>query len=140
MTAALNLAAEAGADGVPWLGPVITVVTLLVGSGGFVAWRRLSHDKRIGVAQQELAEDDALTERWKAIIETQTRVLLEPVTAELAALRVRFTALEGQLSESRRKYWSAIVHIRALNDWINKHLPDSVEQAPPPPATLAEDI
>lgn len=141
------LAATAAEAEMPWLTPLIAISTLLLGSGGIVAWRRLTHDKRVGVAQQETAEDDALSNRWKAIIETQTRVLLEPMQAELATakddlvqMKIDMALMRTELDVRTRKYWGAISHIRTLNTWIARHLPDSIEQVPPTPAILAEDI
>ncbi|QGJ88900.1 hypothetical protein PBI_TEAMOCIL_46 [Microbacterium phage Teamocil] len=135
------IAAETSESSMPWLTPLIAIGTLLLGSGGVVAWRRLTHDKRIGVAQQETAEDDALSNRWKAIIETQTKVLLEPMQAQIASLTREVGEVKVELEASRRKYWSAITHIRTLYNWIARHLPEDIEStAPPPPAVLAEDI
>lgn len=136
----LVVAAEASDPSMPWLTPLIALGTLLLGSGGVVAWRRLTHDKRIGVAQQETAEDDALSNRWKSIIETQTKVLLEPMQEQIGELKSEVAGLKTEVAESRRKYWGAIGYIRSLQTWITRHLPDSIEQVPPPPAILAEDI
>lgn len=144
MLAMLLLAADTGAvaESPQWLGPLITVVTLLFGAGGIVAWRRLTHDKKMGVAQQEVAEDDALANRWKAIIEAQTKSLLEPMTTRLADVEAKVKALEGELEASRRKYWSAVSYIRILLTWIARHMPDNIENTsiPTPPANVTEDI
>ncbi|QDH93285.1 hypothetical protein QC999_gp65 [Microbacterium phage Cressida] len=132
---------EAGGDpSMPWLTPLITVVSLLLGGGGLAALFRLRHDKRLGVAQQETAEDDALSNRWKAIIEQQTVSLLTPMATRLQTLETTVTRLETELTDSRKKYWSAIGYIRSLNTWIARHLPERMEQVPPPPNVLAEDI
>ncbi|QGJ92709.1 hypothetical protein QDA04_gp39 [Microbacterium phage Megan] len=139
----LTLAADvAGGGDMPWLQPLILIGTLLLGSGGVVAWRRLTHDKKIGVAQQETAEDDALSNRWKAIIEAQTKVLLEPMTARIGTLEGKVSTLEADLEASRRKYWSAVTYIRSLLTWIARHMPADIEttSVPQAPATLAEDI
>lgn len=125
---------------IPWLTPTIAILTLVLGGGGVAALLKVRHDKRMGVAQQETAEDDALSNRWKNIIEAQTVSLLTPMSTRLATLEVTVTRLEGELSESRKKYWGAIGYIRTLNNWIARHLPESIEQVPPPPAVLAEDI
>lgn len=136
------IAADAAGDSIPWLGPVITLLMGLAGGGGIVAWFRLRHDKRIGVAQQEVAEDDALAKRWQAIIETQTKVLLEPMKQELADVKAEVREVKGELETSRKKYWSAVTHIRTLYNWIARHMPDGLDhtQVPAPPAALAEDI
>lgn len=143
MTAIILLASEELPDpSMPWLTPLITVATLLLGSGGVVAWRRLTHDRRIGVAQQETAEDDALSNRWKLIIEAQTKSLLEPLQTRLRDVEAKVGDLETELAASRKKYWSAVAYIRTLYNWIARHLPEDIEQTqvPAPPATLAEDI
>ena len=141
---ALTLAAsDGGADpSMPWLTPLIAISTLLLGSGGVVAWRRLTYDKRIGVAQQETAEDDALSNRWKAIIEAQTKSLLEPLQTRLRDVEAKVGDLETELAASRKKYWSSVAYIRTLYNWIARHLPEDIEQTqvPAPPAILAEDI
>jgi hypothetical protein len=138
----IALAANSGPDtGIPWLAPTIAILTIMLGSGGFVAWRRLAHDKKIGVAQQEAAEDDALSNRWAAIIEAQTQSLLEPMARRLNTLEEKVRNLETELEASRRKYWSAIAYIRQLLMWIGRHLPDAGEtQVPQAPAAVVEDI
>lgn len=138
----LALATTSSAGGIPWLTPTIAVLTLLLGGGGIAALLKVRHDKRMGVAQQETAEDDALSNRWKAIIEAQTASLLEPMARRLVSLEESVGRLENELALSRRKYWSAISHIRTLYNWIARHLPEDVSQTqvPEPPATLAEDI
>jgi hypothetical protein len=131
-----------GDSSIPWLSPAITIFTLLAGTGGFVAWRRLAHDKKMGVAQQEVAEDDALAKRWQAIIEAQTKALLEPMTLRLKDVEDKVKLLEGELEASRRKYWSAVSYIRILLTWIARHMPDNIEATsiPTPPANVTEDI
>lgn len=125
-----------------WLVPTLAIVSLLVGSGGIGALWKIRHDRRAGVAQQELAEDDSVAIRWRAIIETQTKSLLEPMQKRLAEVEEEVRSVKVELADSRRKYWSAISHIRTLYTWISRHLPPDVEttQIPEPPATLAEDI
>lgn len=138
----VQAATEVPPDTYPWLTPAIAILTILLSSGGIVAWRRLNHDKKLGIAQQEQVEDDALSNRWKAIIEAQTTSLLAPLQNRLSIMEQRVTSLEAELALSRRKYWSAISHIRTLYNWIARHMPDDIEQTqvPAPPVTLAEDI
>ena len=130
------------AEAWPWLTPVIAIGTLLLGGGGVAALIKARSDSRQGVAQQETAEDDALSNRWKAIIEVQTKSLLEPLQTRLHEVEGTVARLEKDLQESRRKYWSAISHIRTLYTWIARHMPDDIEhtQIPNPPAVLAEDV
>lgn len=124
----------------PWLPVLIALVTGLLGSGGVAAWFKIRQDKRLGIAAQEVVEDDALANRWKAIIETQTKALLEPMSKRLSDLESEVAHLKVELEQSRRKYWSAIAYIRTLYNWIARHLPEEQTQVPAPPANLAEDI
>jgi hypothetical protein len=82
---------------------ITTLVTTLLGAGGIVAWRRLSHDKKIGVAAQETAEEDAEATRWRSIIETQTKSLLEPMQKQLTEHAAKIQLLEQELAVSKRK-------------------------------------
>lgn len=143
MTLALALAADGGTpDSIPWLAPTITVLTLLLGGGGIGALLKVRHDKRVGIAQQEVAEDDALSNRWRAIIEAQTVSLLKPMQERIGTLETKVGSLEADLEASRKKYWSAVTYIRQLLTWITRHLPPDIEstQVPQAPATLVEDI
>jgi hypothetical protein len=125
---------------------VISIVTTLItgglGAGGFVAWRRLNHDKKIGVAAQEVVEEDSEAARWRSIIETQTNSLLEPMRRQLAEHATKIQQLEQELATSKRKYWLAIAYIRQLLAWLNRHLPDDMEDTvvPEAHALLADDI
>jgi len=131
-----------GEPSMPWLVPLITIATLLLGGGGIAAYYKVRVDKQLGVAQQESVEDDALSSRWRSIIETQTKVLLEPMKVELAEVKAEVKELRQENEATKRKYWSAISYIRNLLMWIGRHLPDDLEitQVPPPPVSLAEDI
>jgi len=140
MMALLAEQAASAEPSMPWLMPLIAIGTLILGGGGVAAYYKVRVDKQLGVAQQESVEDDALSNRWKAIIETQTKVLLEPMVKQIGDLQVEVAEVKVELASSRRKYWGAIGYIRTLHTWLNRHLPDSVEQVPPPPAILAEDI
>ena len=137
------LAASSGGDaGIPWLAPAIALLTIALGGGGIAALLRLRHDKRMGVAQQEVAEDDALSKRWQTIIQAQTTALVEPLTARLVTLEGKVASLETELAESRRKYWAAVSYIRSLLTWITRHMPEDVgtTSVPQAPATVVEDI
>lgn len=120
---------------------IVGIATVLFGAGGIVAWRRLTHDKKIDVAQTEIAEDDAIVARWQNIIESQTKNLLEPLQVRLRDVEGKVAALEEELALSRRKYWSAISYIRTLLTWIAKHM-DNLEhtEVPTPPTSVVEDI
>jgi len=117
------------------------IVVGLFGTGGIVAWRRLQHDKKIGVQTTEIAEDDAEAKRWQSIIETQTKVLLEPMQRRLGELETTVAELQASLDRRNRQYWAAISYIRTLLMWIHRFMPDELEQtAPQPPVTINEDV
>lgn len=141
----MAMAAADNSASIPWLGPTAAVVTVLFGSGGVIAWLRYRYDRRIGVAQQETAEDDALANRWKAIIQTQTESLLEPMQKELttakndlAEMKRDMQSIRVELEMRTRKYWSAIMHIRTMYTWIARQMPEA--QVPEPPTIIAEDV
>ena len=136
-----------------WVTIVTVLVAALVGTGGVSALIKARSDKKLGIAASERAEQDAVNNRWLAIIEAQTKSLLEPLQAALAATRAELeshklsskeeiAALNRKLEERTKKYWSAISHIRTLYTWIGRHMGDSVENTavPEPPATIMEDI
>jgi uncharacterized protein HemX len=146
---ALAAEPEVAASAWPWLAPLIAFVVALLGGGGVSALIKARADRAQGVAQQETAEDDALSNRWKMIIETQTKVLLEPMQTQLTELKAEVEKWKGEvkkvqdeLETSRRKYWNAIAYIRTLLIWISRHMPADIEQTavPEPTANIAEDI
>lgn len=120
------------------------LAAFVAGLGGVAALLRVRVDKKVGVAQQEVAEDDAITERWKSIIQVQTESLLKPMQEEITKHAGKIAELETKLERSQQKYWGAVSYIRNLLMWINRHLPaDSVDettQIPGPPAIIVEDI
>lgn len=125
-----------------WVALLIGAVVTLLSGGGVAAVIKARVDKRDGIAQSEVAEDDALAKRWQTLIETQTKILLEPLQLKVSGLETEVTKLKDELSATHRKYWSAIGYIRNLLVWFNKHMPDGMEntQIPQPPAHLTEDI
>lgn len=139
--AALASAGDA-LPGTDWLAAGLGFLSALVGSGGVVAIYKARHDRKAGVAQQELDEGEAISAHWRSIIETQTKSLLEPMQKRLGEVEDEVKVVKVELAKSRQKYWSAISHIRTLYTWISRHLPPEVEatQIPEPPAALVEDI
>ncbi len=140
LSVALQVATENAPD-VPWLGYIITLALGVLGTGGVSALLKVRADKRLGIAQQELAEDDAFAAQWKSIIETQTESLLNPLKARLSEVEAEVATLKAELETSRKKYWSAVSYIRSLLLWIGRNIPHDVEATlPQAPANLAEDI
>lgn len=126
----------------PWLIPLISILTVVLGGGGLAAILKVIYDKRMGVAQQESEEDAAISNRWAQMIKIQGEALVEPLSARIGTLEGKVLTLETDLALSRRKYWSAVSHIRTLYNWIARHMPEDIEQTqiPAPPTTLAEDL
>lgn len=121
-------------------GIIIALITALGGAlaGSIYQFARMRHDKKIGLAQQDLAEDDALAKRWEALARTQTESLIEPLRKQIELLEEKVGALEKDLSDSRIKYWRAINHVRALQSALIKHAPDAT--IPDPHPDITEDI
>src|SRR6478735_2486463 len=115
----------------PWVATIVPLAVALV--AGFNAWHKQRHDRRSGVAATEVAEDDSEAARWKSIIETQTKSLLEPMKQQLAEHAEKIRGLEAELEVRKRKYWVAIGLVRALYLWIERHAVDPGKQVPPPP-------
>ena len=138
------------ANGTPaeywWVLPVITVLSLVLGSGGFVTWRRLTLDRKLGVAAQESSEEDAISARWERMINAQTASLVEPlrerlkeVSAEVGLLEKEVEGLREELAAHRSRYWRAIQYVRTLLTWIRARV-GHAEEPPPPPTEIAGDI
>jgi len=144
----VSTSASTSAGGSPWwVVPAIAIVTLLLGSGGIVAWRRLNMDRKLGVAAQETHDEDAMAARWEKMIDVQTKNLVEPlrtrlgeVNDELATIEVEQRALREEMALTRTKYWRAIQYIRTLCTWIKARSLGADHEPPPPPAEIAGDI
>jgi hypothetical protein len=123
----------------PWLPWVALLVSAVLGSGGIAAWVKLNKDSKQGIANHELDEENSEADRWRLIIETQTKNLLEPMKAQLQELQLKVERLEAELETSKRKYWLAINYVRILIAWIHRTT-DVADLAPPAPAEIAPDI
>ena len=146
MTIFLSTTTDPTPGGYWWVMPAIAFLTLLLGSGGVVAYRRLKLDRQMGVAAQEISEDDAQSARWQKIIEAQTESLVMPlrdrlreVSGELSELEKGQKTLHAEVAMTRTKYWRAIQYVRTLHTWIRARHGHDVEP-PPPPAEIAGDI
>jgi len=140
MTAVLAVN-DAPAEPAAWTVPILAVLTLIFGGGGVAAILKARYDKKIGVAQQENAEDDSISIRWQRIIEAQTASLVGPLQKRLAEVEEKVKTLENELTETRAKYWKAVKYIRTLMSWITIHVPADDSKTPPiPPAEVVEDI
>jgi hypothetical protein len=123
-----------------WVAAAVPVTVALV--AGINAWYKSRVDKRLGIAASETAEEDADANRWRSMIETQTKALLEPLQKTLAEHAEKIRMLEAELDTTKRKYWQSITHIRGLNYWIDRNveMQPTMAPRPQPPASLVEDI
>jgi len=124
----------------PWVVALVPLGVALV--AGVNAWRKQRDDKRQGVAASETAENDSEAARWKSIIETQTKALLEPMKAQLQEHADKIRGLEAELESRTKKYWQAIGLIRALYLWIERNVSIDPDKQPVPSPTelIKEDI
>lgn len=130
-----------------WVGIVIAAFTGIGGGGGVAAILKARSDRQLGIDAGELAEDNALTERWKQLATAQVQLLMEPLRAEVSRLGAEIEKVKAESERvkaesevARTRYWKAISYVRTLNSWIAKHVTDSTLTPPPPPADLADDI
>jgi len=132
--------AEVAADpSIPaWLSVVLALFTLGLGGGGVASLMKARYDRQQGIESQEIAEDDAIAERWKQLSQAQIEMLLNPLKVRLTEVEDKVQTLEAELGKSRRKYWTAVPYIRALLSLLRHHAPDAV--TPPVPIEIAEDV
>lgn len=125
-----------------WVGIIVIILGTVLGGGGVGAIMKARSDRQNGVAQSGTAEDNALVQRWQNLIETQTKILLEPLQSKVSSLETEVSNLKSELSATHQKYWAAITYIRQLLLWFDKHLPDGLgdTQIPPPPTRLTDDL
>lgn len=92
-----------------------STVGVAILSGGFIsgvaAYIRARADARAirasahqTAVQTEIAEDTAVDARWVALVDTQTRALLEPLTKKVEAQERRIDHLEQEIKSTRRLY------------------------------------
>lgn len=130
-----------------WLGPAVALVVGLFGGGTLSSLYQARSDRKKGIGELEVAQDDSVAQRWQAIVRAQAESLIAPLSARIDELKQDIGELEdnveklqGELETSRAKYWRAIMYIRRLQTYIIRHLPEGQQQPPEPPADIAEDI
>lgn len=97
--------------------------------------RKLRADTRKVDIDAAVAEDTADDAHWKAIVEAQTKSLLEPMQAELKRQGEKIADLERDFRALSSKYWAAVGWIRAALAWTRIWHADA---QPPPPAVPPE--
>lgn len=134
-----------------WLQAILWV---LIGGGGFAgvaAVYRAVADRSQGVSSHELAEDEAISARWKSIIDTQVEALIKPLKDELsriksenseamASMKQEQETMRTDLRNIHAKYWRAISHIRSLLLWISRNAPGVDTSLPQPAEEIMKDI
>lgn len=123
-----------------WITLVIAVLGAIGGGSGVAAIIKARADRKQGVDAHEIAEDDALLARWEKLAQAQVELLLQPLKDQLADLTKKVVGLEGEIEETRTKYWKIVNHVRTLYSWIAKHVTDPDLVPPTPPADVADDI
>lgn len=123
-----------------WLNYAYPAVGVVLGGGGIAAFYKARQDARKGLRETELAEDVELANQWRAIIETQTKSLLDPLTDQVAhlqasetTLRVQVRELRDEVAELREERRGFQYRETLLWDWTDR-LVDHVNAHRPPPA------
>lgn len=127
-------------DPTSWLVPTVGLIVGLFGGGTLTTLIQAKSDRKRGIGELEVAQDDAVAQRWQAIVNTQAESLISPLTKRIEDLEEDVVELRTKLDASMAKYWRAVTYIRKLQSYIIKHLPDGQKPPPDPPADIAEDI
>jgi len=118
-----------------WVPTAVSLVVGTVGAGGLAALLRVAHDHAIA-RRTALRDDDAAGDaHWSALVEAQTRSLLEPLQQQVDRHAARIGELEAEVREVRDRHWRALRLINALYAHIARH---SAPDAPPPPPLPAD--
>lgn len=125
----------------------VTLLVGLFGGGTITSIVQARTDRKKGIGELEVAQDDAIAQRWQAIVEAQAESLITPLDkridkmkAEMEVMERKIESLETELTASRAKYWRAIMYIRRLQTYIIRHLPEGQLHPPDPPKDIADDI
>lgn len=125
----------------------VTLLVGLFGGGTITSIVQARTDRKKGIGELEVAQDDAIAQRWQAIVEAQAESLIAPLDkridkmkAEMEVMERKIESLETELTASRAKYWRAIMYIRRLQTYIIRHLPEGQLHPPDPPKDIADDI
>lgn len=123
-----------------WLTWVFGAIGVLAGSGGLVGWYKARQDSRLGVKRAELDEDTYLAEQWRSLIETQSKALIDPLTARVTSLTAEMTVLQGKVSalEEERKEWKTREGM--LWDWADRLVLHIDRELPPPAPPRPEGL
>lgn len=130
-----------------WLASLISGVVGVGGGQGIAALLRLRSDKRIAESNQELSEDEAVSQRLLALIDKQAEAIVKPLEERLAKAEGEIERLKGQIAEKdaayevlKRRYWRGIHHVREVRHWIRQNHPGSEQLLPQPHPSIADDI
>lgn len=119
------------------------VAAILTGIGGIIAgivqWRKNRTDEKLGVRSAQREDDSAWDARYQEILDEVREHLVDPLKAEVQALRDEVARLRSDLGAERASYRAALSHIRDWRVWSNQHVPESVDR-PDPPDRIRNDI
>lgn len=87
-----------------WVYPLLT---LLLGGGGVAGWYKFRQDAKKGTRETDIAEDVAISDQWRQIIEVQSKALLDPLTDRVATLQAEVTVLSDKVKtlEKAEREW-----------------------------------
>lgn len=123
-----------------WVPLIGTVIAALFGSGGLVAFLNWRHQRNTGVRQEDRADDDALSKRAQDLLESQFKMLVQPLQGEVARLRHDLDDVKEQLESQRTRYWRLVAFVRSLRSWAVANAKPDHDPHPEPPPDLAEDL
>lgn len=128
------------------LASLISGIVGVGGGQGIAALLRLRSDKKIAESNQELSEDEAVSQRLLALIDKQAEAIVKPLEERLEKAESEIRSLKEQLSAKsveyellKTRYWRAIQLVRDLRHWIQQHYPEG-ERLPVPHSSIADDI
>lgn len=151
MSAAL-ISAVAGLVGAV-AGTIVTIVTLRAQQRRATAEAARAEAEALrALVDVGAAEDETLATRWRALLEAQVEVVVQPMREELARLRgeveaarrdaaaarTEVEAMRDEVTRHRARYWRTIEYIRVLLTLLTQHGPGVT--VPSPPAEIADDI
>lgn len=129
-----------------WLASLISGVVGVGGGQGIAALLRLRSDKKIAESNQELSEDEAVSQRLLALIDKQAEAIVKPLEVRLAAAEEQIQSLKDQLKQRdtdyeilKTRYWRAIHFAREMRHWIQRSY-SGADGLPVPHPTIADDI
>lgn len=129
-----------------WWQTVLSIVGALGGATTLVTLatlgptiRRARAEARRADVDATVAEDSAEDAHWRALLQAQVELVVQPLREEIARLgreveaaRADAAAARAEVTQHRTRYWRAITYIRTLLSLLARHAPHAIVPAPPP--------